>query len=417
MQINFIKEVLQEFNDHHINYCILRNYEFLLGSSDPIESMDTVISKEDMLRANQILVTKGFIQRKQQFSLKHKAYFKILNSKVISFDIQVGGVHWNDMRYLDVLTNKVKKDFFYVPSDNDTFVMLLTHSILGKRYFKPKYQQILHSLDINQDYVLNHLSRIFNKTIAQELYHKVRNNQFHKINSYQLAAYFILKKPLRIATMTALTLRWIKWKKFLQPSPLISFVGPDGAGKSTFSSAVNNYLKDNGRNVSNVYMGRGRSHILPITTLGRKYKSREKKKDLAKITKPKRNLLYTLTAPVFTFDLFLRYYFTILPQRMKKNIVITDRYCSDITLMKHVPLKFKKLLLKLFPRPTISIYLHNDAETLHQRRPEEPINELQRQMEIFDKFDYSLRLQTTNKQKDIQKVTDFVFSKLLQDWY
>ena len=61
------------------------------------------------------------------------------------FDIQVGGIHWNDMPYLgeEVLNNRVKKSYFYVPSDNDTFVMLLTHSILGKRYFKPKYKKIL----------------------------------------------------------------------------------------------------------------------------------------------------------------------------------------------------------------------------------------------------------------------------------
>ena len=189
MQINFIREVLQEFDDNHINYCLLRNYQFLLGSLEPVESMDTVISKEDMPKANQILTNFNFIQRKQQFSLQHKAYFKIFNSKVLSFDIQVGGVHWNDMRYLDeiILKNRVKKDFFYVPSDNDTFVMLLTHSILGKRYFKPKYQQILRSLVIDENYVLKHLSRIFNKNIAKNLLHSIKENSFHKIKTYQLA--------------------------------------------------------------------------------------------------------------------------------------------------------------------------------------------------------------------------------------
>ena len=33
---------------------------------------------------------------------------------------------------------------------------------------------------------------------------------------------------------------------------------------------------------------------------------------------------------------------------MAKKVVITDRYCSDILLMKNVPLGLKRSLLKLF---------------------------------------------------------------------
>ena len=421
-QIDFIRKILNEFDENNIQYCILRNYEFLTGEPYPVESMDTVVAKSDLPKVDYILNKNGFIKRRQQFSLQHKAYFKLINLQKVSFDIQVGGVHWNDMCYLNeiILKNRVKKDFFYVPSDNDYFVMLLIHSILGKRYFKSKYQKILFSLDTDKEYVIGHLARIFNKSVAKNLYKLVKNNTFDKIKPYQLALYFILKKPQRIATSTALLLRWLHWKRFLRLSPLISFIGPDGAGKSTVVSELQKYLKNSGKNTVTVYMGRGRSHLLPITILGRKYKSREKKKDFnagKQTSRKNRSLLYTFAAPLFTLDLFLRYYLTILPKRMKKNIVITDRYCSDITLMKHVPLSFKKILLKLFPKPTISVFLYNEPETLHQRRPEEPVKELERQMNIFNKFRYSLRLKTTNKEEDFGKVINFISSKLLREWY
>ncbi|MDP3734289.1 MAG: hypothetical protein Q8R37_03595 [Nanoarchaeota archaeon] len=411
-QLKQIRQVLEECNRHDIHYCILRNYEFLLGDPMAIESMDTVVSTEDFPRLDAILRQYGFIQRQQQFSLKHKAYFKLVNLQKISFDLQVGGVHWNDMKYLDVIQNRFKKDFLYVPSDNDTFVMLLVHSILGKRYCKLKYQRILRSLVVDKEYVLSQLSRIFNTRIARQLYQLVTEDKFEMITPYRLAAYFVIKKPSRILTLSALSLRWLRWKKLFRPYPLISIVGPDGAGKSTVVSGLKSYFQNQGRKVTTIYMGRGRSHLLPVTKLGMKYKSREKQKKASP-----QKLWYILSAPVFALDLWLRYYIHIFPIRMKKTMVITDRYCSDIILMKNVPFWIKRALLSLFPKPTISILLYNSPDVLHQRRPEEPIAELERQLAIFNRFDYSLTLKTMDKEHDFETVAAVVVEKLLREWY
>lgn len=412
-QLTQIKQVLEECDRQNIQYCILRNYEFLLGEPMPIESMDTVVADADYACFAAILQDHGFIPRQQQFSLQHKAYFKLVNLQKISFDIQVGGVYWNDLRYLDemILKNRIKNDFFYVPSDNDTFVMLLVHSILGKRYFKLKYQRLLRSLAVDENYVLSQLSRIFNRRVAQQLYRLVKEDRFEQIKPYPLLFYFVIKKPLRIATLTALTVRWLQWKKLMRLPPLISIVGPDGAGKSTLTDALMIYFQHHKRQVTTVYMGRGRRHLLPMTKMGMKYKAREKKK-----TSPN-TMLYTLSAPVFALDLWLRYYLQILPQRLQKKMVITDRYCSDIMLMKNVPFWLKKVLLSFFPQPTISVLLYNSSEILHQRRPEESIPELERQIAIFDKFRYSLRLKTEEKEKDFQQVAALVITELLKGWY
>ena len=131
----------------------------------------------------------------------------------------------------------------------------------------------------------------------------------------------------------------------------------------------------------------------------------------------KRRLLYTCAAPVFTLDLLLRYLFYILPLRMKKRIVLTDRYCSDIILMKNVPYGFKKVLLSLFPKPTASIFLYNSPEVLHQRRPEEPVSELARQMDIFDKQNFSLSIKTSNKEADRKRIKKYVLNKLTYNWF
>jgi len=294
---------------------------------------------------------------------------------------------------------------------------------------------------VNNKYIYDHLSNIFNKKVAKELICLVRNNQFDKIKTKNLVTYFLLKKPNHLTIFIALFFRWVKQRKNpFNIAPLISVIGPDGSGKSTLVNHLNVFLRDSGKNTSLVYTGRGRDHILPISLIGRKYKRAEKINDgirpdpktlVSEIAKSnpnntnkkslngkiKRKILYTLAAPVFSLDLFLRYWFRIFPKRFNKNIVITDRYCSDIILMENVPFWFKRILLGLFPKPTISIYLYNSAQTLHERRPEESVSELDRQMAIFNKFNYDLKIKTLNKEKNRDIIINHISSYLMRNWW
>lgn len=247
----------------------------------------------------------------------------------------------------------------------------------------------------------------------------VETKKYETANPYLSLLFFIFKKPARLLTFTALFFRWVRWKKPLHPSPLISIVGPDGAGKSTMVKELANYLSGTRRQVKVIYAGRGRNHFLPFMSLGRKYKTAEKKRDALRPGKTSgswRKMFYTASALIFAADLYLRYWFFIFPQRLRKNLVITDRYYSDILLMKHVPWGGKKLLGIFFPKPTISILLYNTPEILHQRRPEESIPELERQLDLFDKSKYSLKVCTTNEKEDQDTVIAFVANRLVYNW-
>ncbi|MBI2125167.1 ATP/GTP-binding protein [Candidatus Woesearchaeota archaeon] len=426
IQVDWYKKVLTEFNARGIQYCLLRNYEFLYDDSFPIEGLDMVVSKPDLVRVGEVLHNFGFMKRKQQFSLMHKAYFKLVDLKQVSFDLQVGGVYWNDMRYLEesILKNRIAKDFFFVLSENDAAVMYVAHSILGKRYFKSKYQRIISSMKYDRNEVLAALSSIFNRRKAATILDLVEQQKFERIPTYSLAAYFVMKKLGHITTFLALCGRWLGWKKFFTPAPLISVLGPDGAGKSTLVSSLQEHLEVKGRRVKVVYTGRGRNHLLPITKIGRAYKKTEKRK-MALSPSPAaaakslflKKLLYTASAPVFFFDQLLRYYARIFPARMQKKIVITDRYGSDIMLMKNVPFGFKRFLLWFLPKPPLTIFLYNTPEVLKERRPQENIDDLKKQLEIFNRFTYSLKLQTSGKEKRNLQALEFVESYLLRNWW
>ena len=434
-RVAIIKNVLTTLNKEGVNYCVLRNYDFLLEEREPKKhserSIDLAVHKDDYKKFHQEMVSLGFTKRKNpSFSLKHVPYFLVQGGEVISFDVQVGGVHWNDMCYLEdeLFENRIKKSFFYVPSDDNVFVMLIAHSILGKRRFKPEYKEIIINLSnkIDKNYVKQKLSEIFNKKLAEELLHSALKGDFDKIlkKKYFLISNFIFKSKKNTITFTKLFLRWIKWKKIGHSYPLISIIGPDGSGKSTMTKELYNYLKEDNRKVELVYNGRGRNQILPFRKIGRIYKSKERKKD--REVKPnnkdvkKRKIFYTLAAPIFTLDLLLRYFFRILPKRKNKSVVITDRYCSDILLMENVSFKFRKFLLKLFPKPTLTFYFYNDPEILHQRRPEESIDGLKRQMYYFDKLKDTLNtinLKSDDKKKNQEIVLRIVKAYLLDNWY
>ncbi len=420
-QINEYKKILEIINQENITYCLLRNHEFLIDETYKIEGLDLALARKDLEKWERLLLAHGFTRRKPQFSLAHRAYFKLVHTQLVSFDVQVGGVYWNDMKYLDesIIQNRQKKNFFYVLSPDDTFVMLLTHSILGKRYFKAKYQKILSSLIIDENYVIQKLSAIFTKKIAQNLLNNVKNNKFSKIPVFPLVLFFIFKNRSRVAAFTSLSFRWLAWKKPLTPAPLISILGPDGAGKSTLVQALYHHLIQRGKMVSIVYTGRGKSHLLPITRLGKAYKRIEKKQDagLRKRTSLPRKFLYTLSAPLFTLDLLLRYSFHIFPKRRLHRIVITDRYSFDLMLMKHVPFSFRRFLVSFFPKPTITIFLYNDVDELLKRRPLENKENIEHQLQIYHTFTYSLKLKTSSLEDVHRTVIEYVDTYLLKNWW
>ncbi len=427
-----ILTIFEKLEAQKIGYVVLRNYLFLLEGREPQQasekSVDMMVSEDDYARFDLLMRENGFQQRQQQFSHAHKAYFMIHKLKSISFDVQIGGIYWNDMKYLsaeDVLSQRQKLKSFYVLHDDDVYVMLLLHSVLGKRYFKKEYAEILLKLrnSIDQDIVQKKLQRTLPKYRARWLFSLAQENNFDKIISqkYVFIFSFIFSSPKNVAIFTALFFRWIKWKKFFRNYPLISVIGPNGAGKSTLVAALVQYLQKHNRKAVQIYTGRGRGQLLPFQKLGNAYKHKERKKD--KQQRPslwKRKIAYTLAAPIFALDLGIRYLFLIWPLRQRRTIVITDRYCTDILLMPNVPFWLRYFLFRLFPKPTKTFYLYNSPEVLHERRPEESSESLQKQLMIFDQMKGYLKTHKvlTNETEKVQEeVFTAVMNYLYKEWF
>jgi thymidylate kinase len=440
-----IRTIFSEFNKEKIRYIVLRNYEFLTNSKEPKGTdLDITINRKDYQKAQKILIEKGFRKSNPNFSKKHQGYYKYLKKEktIVVFDIQVGGIYWNDMAYLsDEEIDKTKKKLkdFFVLSDENQYVHYLCHSIFGKRKFKEKYKQKLVELDLifrgkdrnkkeNRFFIEIHkkLSKIINKKVATKLIKLVHKKKFKLIEKKAkcMALKYMVKNCNHFWISVKLFLRWFFSNKYcplrkvgilrylLKSKPMISVIGPDGSGKSTMTDMLVQMLKNSGYKVKLVYSGRGKKNIIPIKKVGNIYKKAEKKK---KINKNLVKLFYTLSAPIYTLDLLIRYYLQILPLRKKGNIVVTDRYCSDILLMNHVPFIFKKILMFPFPKPTLTFYLYNDPQVLYERKYDQSPKELARQMKLFGHLVKSFKaisIRTESKENNFNEIGEKALVKL-----
>lgn len=423
------QRILEEFNRQGIQYCVLRNYEFLLDPrQDPGKDFDLTIAGKDIPRADALLRQQGFIKYPPKFSRQHQGYGKYFPDEELKlgFDVQNDGIYWNDLPYLrasQLMPRRKKKGFFFVLSDEDSFLMYLCHSLLGKRHFKEKYREELVRLSMKHldwGYITRNLSAIFNRHIALSMINAVHQGDFTSLQrrAYWYAFFYVFHTPRNILPFTLLFFRWLRWLRLGHSYPLISFIGPDGSGKSSNAEHLAMVLRKNQRNADVVYIGRGKKNILPLKKLARKYKEHEQKaRGQQPLLQP---LVYTAAAPFYVFDLLLRYFFIILPKRKRKHIVITDRYGSDILLMRHVPSWLRTFLLAFFPRPTLTFYLFNDTSVLYQRRKQQSLQELERQMRLFsslaEKFNAHW-IKTTRFEDDAARIVSITFDYLMRNRY
>ncbi len=150
-------------------------------------------------------------------------------------------------------------------------------------------------------------------------------------------------------------------------APVVSIIGSEGAGKSTTVSNLSLFLSQQNISHAVIFMGRGKGNIIPLNKFG-KNKEKYGENNTVPKTTFKKQVIYTLAAGALTLDFYLRYLFRIIPQRLQKEIIITDRYMTDLYNMPHVPLWLRKMALSLFPKPSLTFYLYHDLEVLHQRK-------------------------------------------------
>lgn len=393
-----IKNMLKRMEENEVEYVIMRNFEFLFDSGKQVgNDLDVVIDKKNVRKVEQLFEKEFSGQQISPFS-RHVGYWKYLpkEKKVVKFHFHIAGISGNHVIYLpskQLLERKKKLGNFYVVSDEDLFTGLVLHAHLAGNKAKSKYLALVNGFidsgELDRDYISSNLRRIYGDVLGKRIEELCFSKDFEGLENLRkkMRKKLISRNFFEIGLIKALSVVWKLYRRS-RLKPLVVFLGMDGSGKTTATQSLQELLEKNKVKSCLFYTGRGKGNVLPIQFFGRKYKSREKKADAKKLGGEKkvslsRRVLYSLAAPVFSFDLFLRYLFFIFPKRWAEHVVIADRYATDILLMKNVPLWVRKTLYFFFPKPVLVLYLYNEPKILYDRKPGHPKGDLERQEKIY----------------------------------
>ncbi len=413
-----IKIILEKFNSREVDYAIIRNYSFLFDDSEKVgKDLDIVVEETDLGTISEILTREGFSEQPISPYSNHKGYWKYLpnEGKLVKFHFHVGGFSGSYSVYHSaetILGRKKKIESFYIVSKEDFVINILVHSKLS---LGSKYYDIMKNLleqGLNRSYILDSLSKILGKNLAKRVFINYFDFNFKKLNELRNKIKLRIARNNLFSTFRILSMSLI-WKlgRIIKPSPLVAFMGMDGAGKTTTTQNLIKVLNENSINSSLIYTGRGKNNVLPIQRVGRKYKAYEKKKKSIKTSR--KRMIYSLSASIFFIDLYLRYIKDILPKRFSKEVVVVDRYATDMLLMKHANPKLKKILYSLFPKPSMVVYLYNDTDLLYSRKPNHPQGDLERQEKLFEEIIPSLnevvKIKSLSEEQTLKATSSSVF--------
>lgn len=422
--------LFDRFNRLKIDYCILHAYEDLpvkiTSDIDSCVGASKVKDIEHILAKTCDLCSAKIIQ-KLHYDIPN-AYYYVLgfeNMRFLQLDFLNDnyGVNRYAIKVSEFLKARRKYGKFFIPTpDRQAAYILIKRTVKGKisNYDRDELRKLyvdnVQSIDGQVATYFGSDSIIaFRKLLSVQGYRQSSlvkqlrrafqiRNFITKPNKWIVILYFsIVRLYRRVSCPTGL---------------YVAILCPDGGGKSSVSKAVLTKLHGGFRRITLLHWrpgflpkigtffgcGAPRGQVVAV--------SPHSSEQISRIGSFFRWLYYTI-------DYVIGYYLKILPMKIKTTAVIMDRYYYDIVVDPvrygfNLPQWLLRLPLKIIPKPDLTIYLDNSPKELFKRKPELPVDELERQVKVWRELIPSLpnaRLVTTNKPLD--KVTNEVARLIL----
>lgn len=380
-----MRDYFTSLNDSECDYAVLRNYELL--PDDFENDIDILVSEQDFKLA--CLLTKkhfhiaGFTLLHEVCEYSYQAYWFVKSGKVVHVDL------WHKLgsrfiKYADenqLLSRRIFVRGFYALCDEDRLFTAIMKDMVACRDPKKKYIDELANLDLNVQ------ANIYEKPFLRSL---VIPKSGFILDSRKNYPYLL---GLSILTFGLASLShfmmcaWSRLKSLIIDRPLvIVFSGPDGSGKSTVGSYLEDLLTQQFHFCKSYH---GRIDILPslfsikqFLMFWRKEKSQPKRGIYAAQMKPEMKTAHkALIIMYYCIDIFLakvmvNFFFP------KRTPIIIDRYFYDyFVLPEYGKLPWSLLSIFHYLAPVVSCHfvLEADAVCINARKPELTVTEITRQ--------------------------------------
>ena len=405
-----VRALFATFALEGLHWCILRNHEFLAEDTPYVNTdLDILVSADEVSRFDRALRRSGFVRTRESTVSRHIGYAAFSSDvpRILAVDLHIGDPTWNDVPYLPgkLLLGRTSSTMPWISHPPHVTALLVLHSILDKKRFRPEYRCTLEKLigiDLDMAEVCDLLSRGVGRKMAGRLVDLLADRDYDALirSRGRLIVLLLARRPWRVPGVAACLirsrLRRLK-QRFAPPSVLAALLGPDGSGKSTVGEELTRRLTGCGISVRRFYMGRWHGHVLPLAKVAARHgasaTASASPPDPAgdpvagdPVRLPGRPYFRLARDAAYLADMFLRYLLRILPALRKPGVVLTDRYAYDLMMDPSATALPGFVLKHLYPRPDVCIYLHNRADVLQTRKSEQSLNELNRQLDAFEKI-------------------------------
>ena len=433
-----LETVFKVLNDSGLDYCVQNKYEMMPEEiPSDIDMFYRGVSEADLDKIVVEISKKLDISVCQKTSMGYFGFVYMLsplNPKKkfqlqLDFQLEFSPRQFTHVYLPDsMLNNKQFYNFFYIPSFDDEIVYTIIRRVVKNDFNKDHLKKIcyLYSKDIKG--ITNKLRENLPSEVCEIIIKLMVSNDVSFFNEN----YAVLHKYCK-----ELSIKNSTWKKrisqryfdvkvqisrrFINPMGLtVAFISPDGGGKST----VINLIKET---CSGVFHGVEEKYFRP-----RLFKN-PGSYNLINPTEEISNNPDPHSRPVNSgFKSFIRYFFynldfllghvfIIIPHKLKRRLVIYDRYYYDYYVdMKRYQYKLPKFVPRLFsfmiPTPDLVFILDAPADVIYSRKKELSLNEIERQRVIFSKMSKQIKnayLINTDRpiENVVKEVTELIIKK------
>jgi len=335
---------------------------------------------------------------------------------------------YRGLEYLDaklVLGRRRQEGRYFHLSLEDELLTLFLHNVLGKAEIQTKHRDRLFALfesRLDETYIVAHLRRyglaeIFMEARAEFV---ALTREPARVGKYRRRILAQLHRRPKMNAVRQLQIRlreplekWLGQKR----GALIAFIGPDGCGKSSITSALHEEFRRATIATDIVYLGPWGQHKLPLHDIMRKlnikpFSPKEKNGKVSPLQSgAARRLAHFVKGSLFylllAFELWFRYAALVLPKLRRGRIVLADRYIYDLMIgYKNRPLqnhrRLRAWLCRRYPKPDLAILLDATPEVIFARKPQFEVSQLDYIRRSYHELRQTFDLQTLDTSVSVE---------------